>query len=94
MKKLSLHLPHLHLSLNRLTKLVTWVLLGFSVVMLAAVAWFSLSQWYQPLQDRSIPEEKLTQKREQLRVKDFDDARTKLEAKQKPTDRLVEQPFK
>lgn len=93
MKKIALHLPHLHLSLGRLTIYVSWGLIVFSAMMIAIVTWYSLEQWYRPLQETTVPEEKLTQKREQVRVKDFEDARTLLEAKQKPTDTLVKNPF-
>ena len=93
MRKPTLHLPHLHLTLTRLTNIVAWVAIGFSGLMAVLLVWYSLAQWYRPLQDTSIPEDKLTQKREQIRLKDFDDARSTLEAKQKATNDTTLNPF-
>lgn len=93
MKKLQLKLPHFHLSISRLTTFVAWFLWIFVIGIVGLLAWYNLTQWYGPLHEMNIPEEKLTQKREQLRVKDFDEARKQLETKKNPTEPLVENPF-
>lgn len=76
-------LPHLHLTINRLTKVVAWSLGMLSIALLIGLLWFSYTTWFAPMNDTNIPEDKLSQKRELLRVKDFEAAKTKLEAKQK-----------
>jgi len=93
MKKVTLHLPRLHLVLTRLTMLVAWALAGLSLALVASLALYSLTQWYNPLRATEIPEEKLTQNRDQLRVKDLEAVRAQLELKQKPTGPFTENPF-
>lgn len=88
-----LHLPHLHLSLERLTRITGWGLAGLAVILTVVLVWFSYSGWYEPLRVAEIPEDKLSQKREQVRVKDFENARSALESKQKPAGAFDETPF-
>lgn len=93
MQKVHLKLPHLHLTIQRLTRVVAWSLAGLVFVLVLTLGWFSYTAWYVPMHDETIPEDKLSQKREQLRVKDFEDARTQLEAKQKITGATTDNPF-
>lgn len=83
MPKLSLKKIHLHLDIERLPTLTLYAALGISLVCLLGAAWFTYRNVFVPYLNDTIPEEKLTQKQDKLNLKDFEDVRTKLEAKQK-----------
>ncbi len=82
MPKLTLNRFHIHVDIDRLPSMTLYIAYGIATLCLLAAGWFTYRNIYIPYMNTTIPEDKLTQKRDKLNVKEFEEVRSKLEAKQ------------
>lgn len=95
MQKLDLKKIRIHLDIERLPTLTLYASLGIAAICLLGSAWFTYKNVYIPYTNNTVPEEKLNQKQDKLNIKDFDNVRVKLDAKQKsPSNPITLDPFR
>ncbi|PIS40939.1 MAG: hypothetical protein COT26_00480 [Candidatus Kerfeldbacteria bacterium CG08_land_8_20_14_0_20_43_14] len=87
--KIKLKIPHFHLQLIKLSNIIAISLIVFSVISLVYIALSSYNSWYQPLISNSVPEEKLQQKQEKLKLNELQDINLKLDNKKGLADKVT-----
>lgn len=93
--KIKLKVPHFHLQLIKLSNIVGISLIVFSFISLGYIAISSYNNWYEPLISNSVPEEKLQQKQEKLKLNELQDINSKLNSKKDLADKVTTlNPFK
>jgi hypothetical protein len=95
MQRLTLKGIHFRIEIERLPSLTLYASYILAMLCLCFAGWYTYRNVYVPYLSDVIPEELLTQKQDRLNVKDFNDVRAKLEAKQKgnPSITLID-PFR
>jgi hypothetical protein len=83
MQRIPLKRIHFRIEIERLPVLTLYATYIVAILCLSFVGWYTYRNVYIPYMSDVIPEELLTQKQDKLNVKDFNDVRAKLEAKQK-----------
>ncbi|RJO59315.1 hypothetical protein C4546_02955 [Candidatus Parcubacteria bacterium] len=79
--KLIFKRPHLHLQIQKLGNFVGFALIIIILVSLAFITWQNYNGWYQTLISTEVPEDKLQQKQERLRLTDFEAIKKNLDDK-------------
>ena len=92
--KIKLKIPHFHLELTKLANITVLVVLVIVLGALTYLSLFSFNNWYKPITSNLVPEEKLQQKQEKLKLKEFQEVKNKLQEKKTNVSKIqIKSPF-
>ncbi|MFA6587774.1 MAG: light-harvesting protein [Patescibacteria group bacterium] len=79
--KIKLKFFHFHLELARLANIIAIIVLVTVLGALIHLSLYSYNNWYKPISSNQVPEEKLQQKQEKLKLSEFQTVKNKLQEK-------------